>query len=184
MDSSRFFIGVCAICTLLVSGCSNDAEEVEALNAPLLKYPLNEQRQANIIYSDSGVNILEIDAALVQDFGNMEPPYVFFGGGLEVRFYNGPEVSSTILTADTAHQDKKTDLWGIGGNVVVQNGKGERMTTELLFWDKKEERLYTDKLVVIETEGQRITGLGFEADQEFNTYRIFKVQGEITIDDE
>ena len=42
------------------------------------------------------------------------------------------------------------------------------MLTELLFWDKKEERLYTDKKVTIETEGQLITGLAFEADQEFN----------------
>jgi hypothetical protein len=38
--------------------------------------------------------------------------------------------------------------------------------------------------VQIRTDGQLITGKGFEADQEFNTYRIFKVQGEITIDDE
>jgi LPS export ABC transporter protein LptC len=173
-----------ALVLLAFSSCKNDENVVEEINAPLVNYPLNEQRHANIIYSDSGINILEIDAALVQDYGNMEPPYVFFGGGLTVRFYNGPEMSSTVMTADTAHQDKKSDLWAIGGNVIVRNGKGERMLTELLFWDKKEERLYTDKKVTIETEGQLITGLGFEADQEFNNYRIFKVQGEITVDDE
>ena len=43
------------------------------------------------------------------------------------------------MTADTAHQDKKS-LWAIGGNVIVRNGKGERMLTEPV-WDKKEERL-------------------------------------------
>jgi len=53
-----------------------------------------------------------------------------------------------------------------------------------LYWNKKEERLYSDAKVQIRTDGQLITGKGFEADQEFNTYRIFKVQGEITIDDE
>lgn len=114
----------------------------------------------------------------------MEPPYTFFSNGLTVLFYNGPEVSSTVLYADTARQEKSTDLWAIGGNVVVRNGKGERMLTELLFWDKKEEKLYTDRAVQIETDGQRITGVGFEADQEFNSYQIYKVQGEITIDDE
>ena len=120
-----------------VFSCKNDENVVEEINAPLVNYPLNEQRHANIIYSDSGINILEIDAALVQDYGNMEPPYVFFGGGLNVRFYNGPEMSSTVMTADTAHQDKKSDLWAIGGNVIVRNGKGERMLTELLFWIRK-----------------------------------------------
>ena len=92
--------------------------------------------------------------------------------------------SATVLKADTARQLKKEDLWGIGGNVEVTNGKGERMTTELLFWDKKEERLYSDAKVQILSDGQLIRGKGFEADQSFNTYRIYKVQGEITVDDE
>jgi LPS export ABC transporter protein LptC len=184
LDRSRLHIISLALVLLAFSSCKNDEKVVEEINAPLINYPLNEQRHANIMYSDSGINILEIDAALVQDYGNMEPPYTYFGGGLTVRFYNGPEMSSTVMTADTARQEKKSDLWAIGGNVIVRNGKGESMLTELLFWDKAEERLYTDKKVTIETEGQLITGLGFEADQEFNNYRIFKVQGEITVDDE
>ena len=71
------------------------------------------------------------------------------------------------------------DWWKCGR----KERKGERMLTELLFWDKKK-RNYTDRAVQIETDGQRITGVGFEADQEFNSYQIYKVQGEITIDDE
>ena len=67
---------------------------------------------------------------------------------------------------------------------MLSNGKGERTKSEPLFRNKKEERLYSDAKVQIRTDGQLITGKGFEADQEFNTYRIFKVQGEITIDDE
>lgn len=154
------------------------------MNAPLKIYPLNEQRGAHITYSDSGISVLEIESGLVQDFGNMDPSYVYFGEGLEVKFYNGEQLSSTVLTADTARQMKSKDLWVIGGNVEVLNGKGERMQTELLYWDKKEERIYSESAVQIITDGQLIMGKGFEADQEFNSYRIFKVQGEITIDDE
>lgn len=168
----------------MLSACSNSTEDIQAVTYTGGDYPLNEQRHATIIYSDSAVNILEIDAGLMQDYGNKKPPYMFFGNGLKVHFYNGPNVNSTVLTSDTARQNKESGLWSIGGNVVVLNGKGERMSTELLFWDKEEERLYTDHEVVIETEGQYIKGIGFEADQEFNNYRIFKVQGEITIDDE
>ena len=178
------YIRAVGLLALSLSSCKNETSAVEAINAPILNYPLNEQRHANIIYSDSGINVLEINAGLVQGLGNMEPPYTFFGNGLTVLFYNGPKLSSTVLNADTARQEKSTDLWAIGGNVVVRNGKGERMFTELLFWDKKEEKLYTDRAVQIETDGQRISGVGFEADQEFNSYQIYKVQGEITIDDE
>ena len=166
------------------SSCKNETSTVDEINAPILNYPLNEQRHANIIYSDSGKNVLEINTGLVQDFGNMVPPYTFFSNGLTVQFYNGPKLSSTVLNADTARQEKSTDLWAIGGNVIVRNGKGERLLTELLFWDKKEEKLYTDREVQIETDGQRISGVGFEADQEFNNYQVFSVKGELTIDDE
>lgn len=168
----------------LLASCSNEEAVVEEVNAPLKSYPLNEQFGARITYSDSGLQVLEIQSGIVQDFGNLDPSYVFFGRGLQVKFYNGEALSSTVLTADTARQLKKEDLWAIGGNVTVANGKGERMQTELLYWDKVEERLYSDAPVQIITDGQLIMGKGFEADQEFNTYRLFKVQGEITIDDE
>jgi hypothetical protein len=160
----------------LLASCSNEEAVVEEVNAPLKSYPLNEQFGAR--------QVLEIQSGIVQDFGNLDPSYVFFGRGLQVKFYNGEALSSTVLTADTARQLKKEDLWAIGGNVTVTNGKGERMQTELLYWDKVEERLYSDAPVQIITDGQLIMGKGFEADQEFNTYRLFKVQGEITIDDE
>jgi LPS export ABC transporter protein LptC len=168
----------------LLGACANEESMVEQINAPLKSYPLNEQFGARITYSDSGLQVLEIQSGIVQDFGNLDPAYVFFGRGLEVKFYNGESLGSTVLTADTARQLKKDDLWAIGGNVTVTNGKGERMQTELLYWDKTSERLYSDAPVQIITDGQLIMGKGFEADQEFNTYRLFKVQGEITIDDE
>jgi len=166
------------------SACSNDSMDVAEVSKIPVVFPLNEQHEAHITYSDSGQKVLEIRAGLLQDFGNMEPPYVYFGEGITVNFYSANAKTATVLKADTARQLKKEDLWGIGGNVEVTNGKGERMTTELLFWDKKEERLYSDEKVQILSDGQLIRGKGFEADQSFNTYRIYKVQGEITVDDE
>ncbi|MEY2962787.1 MAG: hypothetical protein RL754_48 [Bacteroidota bacterium] len=167
----------------LLSSCSNQTDDVEQATTMPKRYPLNEQYGAKITYSDSARSMLEIEAGVVKDFGNMDPPYIYFGGGLKVYFFNGGERASTVLLADTARQLEKEELWAIGGNVVVTNGKGERMTTELLYWNQKEERLYSESLVQIRSEGQLITGKGFEADQEFNTYRIFNVQGEITIDE-
>jgi LPS export ABC transporter protein LptC len=170
--------------TILFASCSNSVKNVEELTSTPLNYPLNEQRGATITYSDSGQKLLEIHAGLVQDYGNLDPAYMFFGERIQVQFYYDKTLNSTILEADTARQLKDDDIWAIGGNVILTNGKGERMKTERLYWDKKEERLYSDASVEIYTDGQLISGEGFEADQEFNTYRIFKVQGEITIDDE
>lgn len=182
MNRRRFFFLSTAI--LLLGACRNDVKEVQQVSDSPRNYPLNEQIGATIIYSDSGQKMLEIHAGLVRDYGNQDPAYVFFGDRIRVQFYNGKTLTSTVLEADTARQLKDDELWAIGGNVVLTNGKGERMKTERLYWNKKEERLYSDAKVQIRTDGQLITGKGFEADQEFNTYRIFKVQGEITINDE
>ena len=182
MNRTTFFLVSTSI--FLLGACHNDVKEVREVSDSPRNYPLNEQIGATITYSDSGQKMLEIHAGLVQDYGNQDPAYVFFGDRIRVQFYNGKTLTSTVLEADTARQLKDDDLWAIGGNVVLTNGKGERMKTERLYWNKKEERLYSDAKVQIRTDGQLITGKGFEADQEFNTYRIFKVQGEITIDDE
>ena len=48
-----------ALVLLAFSSCKNDENVVEEINAPLVNYPLNEQRHANIIYSDSGINIMK-----------------------------------------------------------------------------------------------------------------------------
>lgn len=170
--------------SILLVGCSNNVKEVQVVNDSLKNYPLNEQRKATIIYSDSGQKVLEIYAGLVQDYSNQDPSYVFFGDRIKVQFYSGKTLNSTVLEADSARQLKDDDLWAIGGNVILTNDKGEKMQTESLYWSKKEERLYSDAKVQLRTDGQLITGKGFETDQEFNTYRIFKMQGEITIDDE
>jgi len=182
MNRLSIFIVICL--STLMFGCNNTVKEVEEVSKAPRNYPLNEQIGATITYSDSGQKMLEIHAGLVQDYGNQDPAYVFFGERVRVQFYNGKTLTSTVLEADTARQLKDDDMWAIGGNVILTNGKGERMKTERLFWNKQEERLYSDAKVQIRTDGQLITGMGFEADQEFNTYRIFKVQGEITIDDE
>ena len=135
MNRTTFFLVSTSI--FLLGACRNDVKEVREVSDSPRNYPLNEQIGATITYSDSGQKMLEIHAGLVQDYGNQDPAYVFFGDRIRVQFYNGKTLTSTVLEADTARQLKDDDLWAIGGNVVLTNGKGERMKTERLYWNKK-----------------------------------------------
>ena len=96
--------------SVLLVGCSNNVKEVQVVNDSLKNYPLNEQRKATIIYSDSGQKVLEIYAGLVQDYSNQDPSYVFFGDRIKVQFYSGKTLNSTVLEADSARQLKDDDL--------------------------------------------------------------------------
>ena len=60
----------------------------------------------------------------------------------------------------------------------------ERLNTEELFWNPTDEEIYTEKFVRIETEDQILLGQGLTADQDFSTYKIEKLTGELTIDDQ
>ena len=65
--------------------------------------------------------------------------------------------------------------------MVVVNEKGEQLNTEHLVWDEKQEKLLSDEFVKITTKDEIIFGNGFEANQDFSKYRIFKIKGTISI---
>ena len=70
------------------------------------------------------------------------------------------------------------------GNVHIQNLKGEKFDTELLYWDQNKHKVYSDKRVRIEQPDQVIYAIGFESDEQLNKYRFFKTEGIFYVDEE
>ena len=71
------------------------------------------------------------------------------------------------------------------GNVIVRNlKKKEQLNSEELFWNLKEEKIFTEKFVRIETEDEILLGEGLEASQDFENYTIKNPTGIISIDDD
>ena len=65
------------------------------------------------------------------------------------------------IKADTAYYYNKKELWKLIGNVHIQNLKGEKFDTELLYWDQNKKRVYSDQRVRIEQPDQIIYAIGF-----------------------
>ena len=65
------------------------------------------------------------------------------------------------------------------GNVHIQNLQGDKFDTEQLFWDEKEQRIYSDKHIHIEQADQgQIDGYyGFESNQQLTEYTIYNNSG-------
>ena len=78
--------------------------------------------------------------------------------------------------------DKK-GLWELIGNVEVESLQGEHFETSQLFWDQKQEKVYSDKFMRIEQEDKIITGIGFESNQDMTQYKIFNSQGIFPVSD-
>ena len=70
------------------------------------------------------------------------------------------------------------------GNVHIQNLKGEQFDTELLYWDQRAQRIYSDEFIRIEQPDRIITGHGFESNQQMTVYTIRKPEGIFYVDEE
>jgi len=78
---------------------------------------------------------------------------------------------------------EKEAIWEAKGNVVARNTHMETLNTEFLIWDEKKEKIYSEHDVQITTKDEIIYGRGFEADQNFDKWKITKVSGVINLDD-
>jgi LPS export ABC transporter protein LptC len=145
--------------------------------------PTEEAFDIRVNYSDSGNKQIEMEAPHIIRFGNAEEPYTEYPKGMHVLFYDRYGEVNSSITANYAVQYDQQRVTEARNDVVVVNRKGETLHTEHLIWDEQEEKIYTEEFVRITTENESITGYGFEADQEFDSYTIKKIRGTINFEE-
>ena len=69
------------------------------------------------------------------------------------------------------------------GNVDIQNRKGERFNTELLYWNESTQKVYSDKFIRIQQPDRVITGHGFDSNQQMTVYVIQNIEGIFYVDE-
>lgn len=68
-------------------------------------------------------------------------------------------------------------------NVHIRSQRGDQFDTELMYWDQKEEKIYSDRFIRIEQPDKILTGYGFESNQQMTEYQIFNNTGIFTVED-
>ena len=63
------------------------------------------------------------------------------------------------------------------------NIQGELFETEHLFWNQREEKIYSDSLIKITEANYIITGVGFESNQEMTRYQVKNTTGVIPVEE-
>lgn len=163
--------------------CENRVAEVRQFSTEE-RIPIEVQENLELVYTDSTYLRMSLEAPLAESYPQMDSPQREFRRGIKVRFFNNFGEEDSRLRADYALQLVNKDLWEARGDVVVVNTKGEQLNTEKLFWDSSKEIIYSDVFVKITTPTEIITGVGFEADQNFSSYEISQVSGIINIEDD
>ena len=129
--------------------------------------------------SDSGLIRYKIVAEKWDIFDKKNPSFWAFERGVYLEKFDTLFHIDASIKADTAYYFDKKKLWELRGNVHIQNLQGDKFDTEQLFWDEKEQRIYSDKHIHIEQADQgQIDGYyGFESNQQLTEYTIYNNSG-------
>ena len=169
---------------LLFSSCSGGKKDLGAAITERDSLPVMDTRGVTTLVSDSGVTRYRVNTEEWLIFDRKSPSYWAFEKGIYLEKFDSLFQVEASTKADTAYHYDKERLWKLMGNVHIQNLKGEKFDTELLYWDQNKHKVYSDKRVRIEQPDQVIYAIGFESDEQLNKYRFFKTEGIFYVDEE
>ena len=139
---------------LFSASCSKEHKEVVDVEFDPDKTYTMKATDVSSLISDSGITRYRLKAKEWQIYGKAAEPHWYFPEGIYVEKF------------DTLFQTE-----------------GEHFETSQLFWDQKQEKVYSDKFMRIEQEDKIITGIGFESNQDMTQYKIFNSQGIFPVSD-
>ncbi len=171
-----------AILCFLFFSCATDLEKIKEIADD--SNPIIERgKDVEILYSELGELKAKVIAPELVRIDDKEP-YTEFNSGLRLYFYNPKMEIESRLSSDYGIYYQKSEEMKVRDNVVLINVKGEKLNTEELIWNRKEEKVTSDKFVKITTADEIIYGTGSEAKQDFFDYMIKNISGIISVDEE
>lgn len=169
---------------LLFSSCSGRKKDLGAAITERDSLPVMDTRGVTTLISDSGITRYRINTEEWLVFDRKNPPYWAFEKGVYLEKFDSLFQVEASIKADTAYFYNKEELWKLMGNVDVKNLKGERFNTDLLYWDQRKQKVYSDQFIRIEQPDRIITGRGFESNQQMTVYTIRQPEGIFYVDEE
>ena len=183
-------IATAAAVAFVVYSCKAHLQEAEELN--IKEAPIQSVDDMFIVQTKNGKIQMRAEAPLMERYERDTLSFELFPNGFYVFGYDDLENLETQIVADHARHLKYKDgreSWEAFGNVVVKNLiKQEVMETDTLYWDQKEEKIYTHCYVRMYSPAGFMQGYGMESDQRarnsiifnpFNSYGILEQEEEV-----
>ena len=117
-------------------------------------------------------------------YENSDTSYMVFEKGIRVKTFRDSTLEPyTWLTAKWALYRDMEGLWEVRDSVVAHDREGKTLYTDLLYWNEKEERIYSPiKTRVVSGTESTIGENGFESDQEMTNVVFRNATGTFAID--
>ncbi|MCC8094643.1 MAG: LPS export ABC transporter periplasmic protein LptC [Tannerellaceae bacterium] len=174
--------GIVVMLLLFSASCKKEITEVVAVEFdPNTTYTMKATEVSSLI-SDSGVTRYRMVAQEWRVYGKADEPFWYFPEGIYLEKFDSLFTAEATIQADTAYYYEKLSLWKLIDNVEIENLEGEFFETSLLFWDQKEEKIYSGQFIrIVQKDEKIITGIGFESNQEMSQYIVYNSRGEFPV---
>lgn len=172
-----------AVMFVLFPGCSGKDKKLTEAISENDTLPSMKSLGVTTLISDSGITRYKIVAEEWLIYDKKNPPYWAFEKGVYLEKFDTLFRIDASIKADTAYYHEKKKLWELKGHVQILSQRGDKFQTDLLFWDERKEKVYSDKFIQIEQEDKVIKGYGFESNQDLTEYEIKNTTGVFTVED-
>lgn len=160
--------------------CVNDLDKVKKITTHP-ENPDETSEKLHVIYTDSGYAQIEIFANIAETYA-LPKNVTKFKDGLKVNFYKDDGTVGSVLTSLFGEIDGET------GNITVRDSvklvnlvQQKTLETEVLYWNKSGDSIYTNKPVVITSPDMILSGVGAWTTPLFDTAQFFKPTAKIFI---
>ena len=174
------FFSFIVLLTMLLGSCENEISKIKTVTSTE-DLPAITAEGFEMLVSDSSVIRSKMQTPLLIKHDNEKDPYIEFPKGVKIVEYDAKMNVISSITAQYAKNFTGEDRWEAKNNVIAVNLKGDTLKTEYLVWDTKNKKIYSDQFVKIIQKDQVYTGIGFESNQDFTSYHIKNLKGNMYV---
>tara|TARA_B100000900_G_scaffold122972_1_gene103715 strand:- start:18768 stop:19298 length:531 start_codon:yes stop_codon:yes gene_type:complete len=160
---------------LLFFSCVNDPNIVKEF-VEQENYPVEETEYAEIIVTDNGNLKVKASANSIKRYDNTQPALIL-EGNVKITFYDNSKVANSFLYSNYLEIDQKNNVMIARDNVILISKNSDKLETEQLTFDEKNEKIYTIQKVIVTTKKEVIQGEGFESNLDFSQYKLSMIHG-------
>ena len=138
--------------------------------------PIAIGKNIDLKYTDSGKVVANLIAPKLLDYSNFEFPYQEFPEGIKLYFWEEGEKST--VTANYAIRFDATNMVDLRDDVVLLTKDSIELKAEQLYWDQKNQWLFTDRPYHLRLEdGSFNEGARLDSSEDFTIFLSRKNDG-------
>jgi len=180
MLREKTFFLLIVLMSLIMGSCENEISKVKTI-VSAEEPPAITADGFEMLASDSAVIRFKLQTPQLIYHKDEKDPYYEFPKGVKIVKYDANMKVISSITSQYAKNFASDDRWEAKNNVIAVNFKGDTLKTEYLVWDTAKKKIYSDQFVKIIQKDQTYTGIGFESNQDFSSYHIKNLKGNMYV---